>query len=310
MNPSAPFAFRPGQLAVVGERVCRWLGPAALLVLFLAWSWPVRAQEPAPVNPVVARVGQVEIRTDSLAPAEEMMQLRRASLGRELAASWERELRRENLRQRIVKELIKLFSREQGLAVTPEDVDSYCTFLDWRFRIYSERWAQKQAELIQRSEKPDLSETVRAGLLKRVEELDSVVERYRKFYQRAKEEAGAGVAPGQARKFSAAGAILRWKAFKALYERYGGKVVCDALELVPVGALEALVKERLQTFTVILLDPDDQDLFDDYQGRVRGPHVEASRRQAEAYFSQPWWVVVQQAAPAAEDSSQKPPASD
>ena len=225
--------------------------------------------------------------------------VRRAWFGDELAETWERVFRRDNLRYRILDELLRLFSAEQGLTVTAGDLKAYLDYQDWQWQFRFDRLVRQQAEFTVQAQTPGLGEAQRARLLARLEHLNAILARFNRLQEKKRDDAAAS---GR-REALARASIMRWKALKALYERYGGEVVCGAREIIPVGALEALLQERLDTFTVVLLDPEDLGLFEDYRFPVRGPHFPVSRRQAEAYFSQPWWVAAQKNDPAIDPSS-------
>ncbi len=276
--------FRPP----VAGRVARVLRPI-LLLLLLGVGCPGGVAA-AGGSPVVARVYQEAITADMLAPSEEAMALWRLRFGDELAEVWAQTKRRDALVRQIVGTLLPLFCAEQAIVASEVDIQGYLAYLRGRIAERRGRLLRAVDELAGRNLGPDLTEQERNHLLGEVEHLAGLI-------SRLDEELATGDAIGNgvpwtddAQHALARSEVLRWKGYQALYERYGGEVVGDARGLVPIGALRALVAERLNTFGVVLLDPDYADVLEDFRFPYIGTPFSATRRQAEYYFSQPWWI--------------------
>jgi len=264
--------------------------PAILLLALLGLWFPGRGA--ASQEKPVAMVNQEAITAGMLAPSEEGLSSLRRRLGDELAGRWAREARRKALRRQIVRKLLRVYCAEQGIGATEAEVQSYLDYLRWRTQEFRERLTREWEELTASKLRPGLPENERIPVLRRLERL-------RRKISLLDEKLGARdeEIPGAARRTEeqhalARDEVLRWKGYKALYERYGGDVMCDARGLVPVGAIQALVEERQSTFGVVLLDPDYRDVLDDFSPSLAGTHFPVTSRQAEAYFSRPWWVTV------------------
>lgn len=133
-----------------------------------------------------------------------------------------------------------------------------------------------------------MPENERIQILRRLERLRRKISLLDEKLAAGDEETSGAARPTEEQHALARDEVLRWKGCKALYERYGGDVMSDVKMLVSVGAIQALVEERQGTFGVVLLDPDYQDVLDDFSPSLAGTHFPVTRQQAEAYFPRPW----------------------
>lgn len=253
------------------------------------------AQRPGPAagaeeNRPVAKVFQELVGSDDLEPSPESYYRYRLNLGDELVDVWARNHRRSVLRDLILNKLVRDFARDQKVAGSDEEIEGYLAYLR---RIIGERQAtlaRERETLALRLQGSALDEELRQHLQDRIGQIDLAS---RRFDETFSGEAGGGDEsgpPGGARWTIAREAVEAWKLDKALFERYGGEVVGKGWRLIPVGALRALVEDRLASLDITFLDPDYCDLFDDDTQLIPASHPYAvTRRQAEAYYSQPWW---------------------
>ena len=287
--------MKTGRIAGGQGRKVAWQSPfcrTGLLLLAglgLLLCWPRCGIAATAQSPVVARVYQEAITADMLGPPEEGVAIWRLRFGDELAQLWTREMRRDSLTRQIVGRLIQRFCNEQGITASDADIQGYLVYLRWRIDARRERLTRELEHLAGDNPRPELSEEERNRILTAVEHLAAMVSR---LDRELESEASGGEIPhsDDAQHALARSEVLRWKGYRALYAHYGGEVVGDARGLIPIGAVRALVTERRETYGVTLLDPDYQDLLDDFHLPYFGAHFPVSRHQAEAYFAQPWWL--------------------
>lgn len=280
--------YHPGVPAssAAGRRGSGLLACLLLALLALGCPCPAAAAQERPV----AMVYQQPITAGMLPPTTEGISSLKLRFGEEISGIWAREARRKALRQQIVHKLLRIFCAEQRIEVSETDVRDYLAYLRWRTRERRDRLVREEERLAIRKRRPGLPEDERTDLLRRLQRIEKRIGRLDQKLENRVEEIPEAWAGTKDQAALARDEILRWKGYKALYERYGGEVMCDAKGLVPVDAIRALVAERLSTFGVVLPDPDYQDLFDDFNPPMLGMHFPVSRHQAETYFSRPWWI--------------------
>jgi SurA-like N-terminal domain len=297
----APIVLRPAASGCVAHGVL-----AILLLAMLGLWFPARVA--ASQEKPVAKVYQEVITAEMLAPSEAGLSPLRRRLGDELAGLWAREARRKALRRQIVHKLLEVYCTEQGIGASEAEVQGYLDYLRWRTQEFRERLTREWEELTASKLRPELPENERVRILRRLEHLRRKISLLDDKLAAGNEETSGVARPTGEQHALARDEVLRWKGYKALYERYGGDVMCDAKGLVPVGAIQALVEERQSTFGVVLLDPDYQQVLEDFSPSLVGTHFPVTRQQAEAYFSRPWWVTAVDE-PASDDGAGPQPAA-
>lgn len=253
--------------------------------LWMVLAPPVARAEVNP-DPEVARVYTRSIHASELVKSKPVRDRWRDVLGEELGALQERHYLRVKLRRLIIGTLLDTFRKEQGIAVSREEIQA---FRAARQAILERRLAAieaEQLELESRLADAGLTPPQKAEVTVRLTSVRQMADGFRNYLARLERQPETVGDKGVA-----SATILDWKVSKALYERYGGKVFCSGnAGLETPGALKALIEERLATYGISLIDPDYQDLFDDFQPVVSRDAFPVSRRLAEDYFREPWWI--------------------
>jgi len=262
-----------------------------LLVALFLFGLPLAAiGAESSASPPVARVFQTLISASDLGPSTGTMDRQKVHLGPELAGLWQREERRNLLRSKIVDAVISAFADEQQVEARDEEVAAYLDYLHWllqtRLAVLERESKAVSAEL----EQAKLGGGDEKWLQLRLDRLNSLIAW---FSRQTLDARGGELDPARTavpQKSEARAGVERWKLDKALYDRFGGEVVCSGSRLVPVGAIRALLEERMNSLDVVILDPVYLDLFDDYRPSLRPDAFPVTHRQAASYYSAPWWV--------------------
>lgn len=150
------------------------------------------------------------------------------------------------LRQRAMKAAIERFVLDEKVHATDEDLEAYGKWHEEFQRMEKERRARRLAEVEAALKKPGTQ------MLER-EQLERERELYRGLAQGdAKREAAERDAGSRKRVWSQW--ITGFKANKALYEKYGGRVGITKFGPDPVGAVEALLREREAKGDLVIAD--------------------------------------------------------
>ncbi|MCH8138012.1 MAG: hypothetical protein IH926_03520 [Proteobacteria bacterium] len=84
--------------------------------------------------------------------------------------------------------------------------------------------------------------------------------------------------------------VRQWNVNKALYEKYGGRVIFQQAGYEPVDAYRALIGEVQERNAVEILDPSFPAPFADMIEYLDIPHQYMPKDEADRYFSKPWWL--------------------
>lgn len=150
------------------------------------------------------------------------------------------------LRQRAMRSALTWFVAEQKLAATEADIEAYAKWNEEFMRRDKQRRARRVQAIEAELAKPGLAQ-------ERREQLQREREVFRQAAARDAEREAAARDPG-ARQRVWGPWITSFKANRALYEKYGGRVGLTKFGPEPIGALEALLREREKAGALRIFD--------------------------------------------------------
>jgi len=150
------------------------------------------------------------------------------------------------LRQRAMKAAIERFVLDEKVHATDEDLEAYGKWNEEFQRLEKDRRARRLAEVEAALKKQS------TPMLER-EQLERERELYRSLAKTdAQREAAARDAGSRERVWRQW--ITGFKANKVLYEKYGGRVGITKFGPEPIGAIEALLREREKKGDLVIAD--------------------------------------------------------
>ena len=262
------------------------------LALCAAWLAGVGALAQAPETPsgVVARVFGNDIRLGDISPPERSRsEAKKRRPGTDYKA-WLHDYRKKRLERRIWGEVTGRVLKERGLEPTAAEIEALVSFMAAK-RLGRLREFRAQRDKLERK-------LARSGLgpagRKRLEEHLATVEKLiaHELEQRKWGRSIPNYAEIQRRSAErvARVTVLQWNVNKALYEKYGGRVIFQQAGYEPVDAYRALIAEIRQQNTVEILDPSFPAPFADMIEYLDIPHLYMPKDEADRYFSKPWWL--------------------
>ena len=147
------------------------------------------------------------------------------------------------LKDRVLKDAIARFARQQGLQATPEEIKAYQAWEVEFKRQDKERRAKRLAEIEQELKEPGLGNARRKALM----------DQHDVLMRLQKHDADGRIDPASASRVHAQW-IEMFKVRKALYEKYGGRVGITKWGPDPAGATEALLREHERKGELQILD--------------------------------------------------------
>ncbi len=272
---------------------CRLNFPKILcLALCAAWLAGVvgaLAQAPETPSGVVARVFGKDIRLGDISPPERS----RSEVGKRRSGTdykaWLHDYRKKRLEWRIWAEVTGRVLKERGLEPTAAEVEALVSFMAAkRLGRLSEFRAQRD-KLKRKLARSGLGPAER----KRLEEHLATVEKLiaHELEQRKWGRSIPNYADIQRRSAERVARITvrRWNVNKALYEKYGGRVIFQQAGYEPVDAYRALIGEVQERNAVKILDPSFPAPFADMIKYLDIPHQYMPKVEADRYFKKPWW---------------------
>jgi hypothetical protein len=150
------------------------------------------------------------------------------------------------LRQRAMKSALAWFVAEQKLAATEADIEAYARWNEEFLKREKARRAKRMEAIEASLAKPGLPAEQREQLLR---ERDT----YRQVAARDADREAASRDPGSRQRVWGPW-ITSFKANKALYDKYGGRVGLTKFGPEPIGALETLLREREKAGALRIFD--------------------------------------------------------
>ncbi len=273
---------------------CRLKFPKTLcLALGAAWlavGGTAVAQAPETPSGVVARVFGNDIRLGDISPPERPRSEIRKRRSETDYKTWLHDTRKKRLERRIWEEVTGRVLEERGLEPTAAEVEALVSFMAAK-RLGRLREFRAQRDQLKRK-------LARSGLgpaeRKRLEEHLGTVEKLiaHELEQRKWGQSIPDYAEIQRRSAErvARVTVRRWNVNKALYEKYGGRVIFQQAGYEPVDAYRALIGEVQERNAVEILDPSFPAPFADMIKYLDIPHQYMPKMEADKYFSKPWWL--------------------
>jgi len=150
------------------------------------------------------------------------------------------------LRQRAMKSALQWFVAQEGIAASDADLAAYAKWNEEFQRRDKARRAQRLEQIEAALKQPDLASAQREQLLR---ERDT----YHQLARHDAEREAASRDPGSRQRVWGPW-ITSFKANKALYEKYGGRVGLTKFGPEPIGALETLLREREKAGALRIFD--------------------------------------------------------
>ena len=82
--------------------------------------------------------------------------------------------------------------------------------------------------------------------------------------------------------------VRNWKFNKALYEKYGGRVIFQQAGCEPLDAYKTFWDEQRKN--VEIFDQRFQSVFDAFEKYYEMVHSFVAKENADKYFFSPWWT--------------------
>lgn len=83
--------------------------------------------------------------------------------------------------------------------------------------------------------------------------------------------------------------VARWKKNKALYEKYGGRVIFQQAGIEPIDAYRAQLRDIRKLGRLQILKPEFQDIFAPLERYLDMGHNYLPDTKEKKYFSKPYW---------------------
>ena len=264
--------------------------------LCAAWlSGGVAAAEGPPESParVVARVFETEIRLEDISPPEVVQSKNRERMSEAEYEAWLHDFRKDRLANRIWQAATGRLVDEQGLEPTAAEVDDFVTSSEAERAGRLDKFRAHREEVRTKLAKSGLPADERARLEQNLEIFEKAIAH--ELEERRKSESIPNYDEMRRRSGERVGKVMirQWKVNKALYVKYGGRVIFQQAGFEPVDAYRAFADELEEQNAVEILDPSFPAPFSRLRAYLDMPHQYMPKEEADRYFETPWWLARQ-----------------
>jgi hypothetical protein len=279
----------PGMKVSIFSTRPRRVHGAILCVLCAAWLGMGTAIAESSSR-VVARVFDTEIRlADISPPASHQDRVREKKLAADDAA-WLRDYREKRLDARIWQEVTTQAVGRDAVEPTAEEVETFASLSRARRAGRLDESLAQREDLRKKLATGDLSPRKRDQLEKHLATIEKLIAHEREQREWAKTVPNYDEIQRRSSERVARYTIRAWKVNKALYEKYGGRVIFQQAGYEPVDAYRALIADVEKQNAVELLDPSFRTPFARMREYLDMGHNYLPKAAGDEYFAKPWWL--------------------
>ena len=186
--------------------------------------------------------------------------------------------------------LLEQFAKDNKIEPTEEEIDIFVLKTKEQERKHQIKFENDRKRLIAELKTADLSERERRNKESQLKSIESILKVTREMKERAK---GMGESLRRMRRKSARQFVRSWKINKALYAKYGGRVIFQQAGVEPLDAYRDFLKEHEKNGALQILDKKYEVSFWRYFVND-AMHTFYSKDDGVKFINTPWWMMEQQ----------------
>ncbi len=237
----------------------------------------------------IARVFDQYIYDEDISPKIEILDQYRSQLSKDEFDKWEKENKIKMLEASIYAGLQKRFLEEMSMNPTEDEIQLFINFSLKQEETRLEEFQSQRHDLLKELQATDLEESKRTSLSEHLKTVDQLIE-----YELTRQEEEKSI-PNYAQikknslKRVATISVTSWKFNKALYEKYGGRIIFQQAGLEPIDAYKQFLDDHTKKKSFEIFDPSFNNIFESMYTYFEMGHNYLDNENTEKYFSKPWW---------------------
>lgn len=257
------------------------------MILFLTTSSMALSEETQKKS--IARVFDQYIYDEDISPKIEILDQYRSQLSKDEFDKWEKENKIKMLEASIYAGLQKRFLEEMSMNPTEDEIQLFINFSLKQEETRLEEFQSQRHDLLKELQATDLEESKRTSLSEHLKTVDQLIE-----YELTRQEEEKSI-PNYAQikknslKRVATISVTSWKFNKALYEKYGGRIIFQQAGLEPIDAYKQFLDDHTKKKSFEIFDPSFNNIFESMYTYFEMGHNYLDNENTEKYFSKPWW---------------------
>jgi hypothetical protein len=185
--------------------------------------------------------------------------------------------------------LLEQFAKDNKIEPTEEELDAFVLKTEEMERQHQIKLEEERKKLVADLEATTLSESKRKDKESQLQTIESIQKTTRKMKEQTKgmEEQLRPMKLQMAQQF-----VRRWKINKALYAKYGGRVIFQQAGVEPLDAYRGFLREQEKNGAFQILDKKYEAPFWRYFTND-AMHTFYSKDDGTKFINTPWWMMEQ-----------------
>lgn len=180
--------------------------------------------------------------------------------------------------------LLDQFAKDNNIEPTDEEIDAFILKTNEKQKQQQIKFEQDRQQLLTELKSNSLSDQERKEKESRLQTIESILKTTSKI-NKIKNQAKEVEEHQMARHF-----VRSWKINKALYEKYGGRVIFQQAGPEPLDAYREFLKEEEKNGTFQILDKKYEASFWEYFTND-AMHTFYSKENGAKFINTPWWMM-------------------
>jgi hypothetical protein len=186
--------------------------------------------------------------------------------------------------------LLEQFAKDNRIEPTEEEIDTFILKTEEKGRQNQIKFEADRKKLIAELKATALSERERKDKESQLQTIEKILKMTREMEERTQ---GMGESLRRMRRKSARQFVRAWKINKALYAKYGGRVIFQQAGVEPLDAYRDFLKEHESNGSFKILDKKYETPFWRYFVND-AMHTFYSKDDGVKFINTPWWMMEQQ----------------
>lgn len=233
----------------------------------------------------IARIYDAMIFLEDLQPPDIYLQKKQKETTQEALQEWLVQFQMMKFSQLINEKLIGRFLKEQNMEPTKQEIQDFMDYFKNEQRNRLKEYYRQKRELEQKISLSKINDTQRQEMTKQLETINQLIAYELKRQKEEKQTVGYEQVQENALQGVAQTTVRNWKFNKALYEKYGGRVIFQQAGAEPLDAYKTFWDEQRKN--VEIFDQRFQPAFDWFEKYYNMDHSFVAKEDADKYFFLP-----------------------
>lgn len=187
----------------------------------------------------------------------------------------------------IVRPLLEQYVKDYNIEVTDAEIQAFVSKLRETLTKQEMKWEEQRAQLVKDMQSANLTKAEKDKMTSRLETIERILESQKEQEQRRKEDEAKHQ---KIQEDIAKVSIRAWKVNRALFDKYGGRVIFQQAGPEPLDAYREFLKEQEAKGSFQIMDENLTPLFWNYFTNDKMHTFYSDEDKAAEMMATPWWL--------------------